>query len=205
MVVVHGFDVRLVDAFTNNPFPLHEGLDGKVYVEVEPDAEYFVVVRKVHTTASTQVVLVDHIVDGKEIPGSAIFQYREALGTERKLGSRQYHADGTCTQLSFRFMKPPVDPSLAKSSSSSSAAAAVTSMGNVEVRFFEGSALVPTVPMMSIAAAAAIPKFNLSSISSAEALDKKKAIRSGEGTNTSSNQLSGSYSSQKNALLGTGT
>jgi hypothetical protein len=197
MVVVHGFDVQLVDAFTNNPFPLHEGLDGKFYVEVEPDAEYFVVARKVQTTA-TKVVLVEHMVDGKEIPGSAIFQYLEALGAERKLGIRQFHADGTSSNRSFRFMKPPINPSLAKSS-----AAAVTSMGDAEVRFFEGSALVHSTPISNIAAAAASPKFMLSSISHAEAMDKKKAIRSGEGTNTSDRLPSAS--SQKSTLLGTGT
>jgi hypothetical protein len=96
-----------------------------------------------------------------------------------------------------------MDQSLAKSSSSS--AAAGISMGNVKVRFFEGGALVPSTPMTA-AAVSPNPNFSVSPISHAEATDKKKAIRSGEGTNTSSkHRLSGSCSCQRGALLGTGT
>jgi hypothetical protein len=100
MVVVHGFDVRLVDAFTNNPFPMHQGLDGEVYVEAEPDAEYFVVVRKVQTS-STKVVIVYHEVDGKKIPGSTTFYHHDGLGTELELGIRQFHKARSYRELFF--------------------------------------------------------------------------------------------------------
>ena len=47
MVVRSGFEVNLVDATTKIPFKEHEK-DGKIYVEMEAEAEYFIAVRRVN-------------------------------------------------------------------------------------------------------------------------------------------------------------
>ena len=46
MVVRNGYQVQLVDARTKIPFKEHEK-DGKIYVEAEPDAEYFIAIRRI--------------------------------------------------------------------------------------------------------------------------------------------------------------
>ena len=62
MVVRSGFQVQLVDAKTMTPFKEHEK-DGKIYVEAEPDAEYFIGIRRI-SPAGHPVILSYYSVDG---------------------------------------------------------------------------------------------------------------------------------------------
>jgi hypothetical protein len=189
MVALHdSFDVTLVDASTSIPFPIHEGLDGQFYVEVEPDAEYFVRVKRVRVTDIDVLAFLS--VDGREIPGCSVFNYGSVPDNikdieDEHLGTYDYHRDGTCTKGSFRFVKPPmvVDPKpLATKSSSSSSEMATDSpsMGNVEVRLFVAG---DELPCTTAEESTADEKFSVSAIArAAGGMDKKKHVRSGEGT-----------------------
>ena len=62
MVVRSGFEVQLVSADTKIPHKEHVK-DGEIYVEAEPDQDYFIAVRRI-TMDGPPVVLVECAVDG---------------------------------------------------------------------------------------------------------------------------------------------
>jgi len=60
------FTVELVNALTKEPFIEHSGSDGKIYVEVEPEADYFI---KISSSVDPKV---QKLVVGIEIDGNDI-------------------------------------------------------------------------------------------------------------------------------------
>ncbi|GKY92179.1 hypothetical protein MPSEU_000189200 [Mayamaea pseudoterrestris] len=65
MVIRSGFEVQLVHADSKLPFKEHEK-DGKIYVEVEPDAEYFIAIRRLNNTGPPAIVS-QYSIDGKRL------------------------------------------------------------------------------------------------------------------------------------------
>lgn len=62
MVIVNDFEIQIVTAEEKIPFKEHKnGLN--TYVEVEPDAEYFLSVRKVRSSSTDCLVTLE--IDGK--------------------------------------------------------------------------------------------------------------------------------------------
>jgi hypothetical protein len=65
MVASGDFEVHLVYADTKTPLREHEK-DGKVYAEAEPDAEYFIAIRR-RGNSGPRAILTDFYVDGKQL------------------------------------------------------------------------------------------------------------------------------------------
>jgi hypothetical protein len=70
MVIVNDFEFQLVSAKDKIPFKEYTK-DGKTYVEVEPDAEYFLSVKKVTHKASK--VKCEYRVDGKDLQSTKTY------------------------------------------------------------------------------------------------------------------------------------
>ena len=64
MVVIEDFEFSLVSAEDKQPFQEHQK-GGKTYVEVEPDAEYYLGVRKVRQSSAR--LKCEYIIDGKNL------------------------------------------------------------------------------------------------------------------------------------------
>lgn len=64
MVVVNDFEFQLVSAEDKQPFQEHQK-GGKTYVEVEPDAEYYLGIRKVRQSSAR--LKCEYIIDGKNL------------------------------------------------------------------------------------------------------------------------------------------
>jgi hypothetical protein len=66
MVQRGNFKIELVYADTKIPFKEHTK-DGKIYVEVEPDVEYFISIQQLGTISSRGTTVATFVVDGKEL------------------------------------------------------------------------------------------------------------------------------------------
>jgi len=95
------YRVELVDALTKQPFIEHTGSDGKVYVEVEPEADYFI---KISSSVDPNIhkVLVDIEIDGNAIGCSInLWAYKDCTLWEGYYEQK----NGEITELSLKFSK----------------------------------------------------------------------------------------------------
>jgi hypothetical protein len=100
MVVQGEFLIELVEAKTKKAFQEHEK-DGKYYIEVEPDVEYFIHLRRIYNTQGT--VRSQCCVDGQDL--GYHHSWMGAVG-------RDYHAglwevkDGVSSHKSLKVIQP---------------------------------------------------------------------------------------------------
>lgn len=177
MVVQGDIEISLVHADTKEPFKEHTK-DGKVYVEVEPNAEYFICIHRVGN-AEPGTLLTCASVDGK------------TLGYQMSFASacEPYHAglwtckDGTSTQTALMFTKPRSVQTAAGGGDQKPQLL----MGKVEVEIYTGIFSGYT------ARSNHSMSWEESTIDQnvAGSLAEKKSLRSGQGSATCSKQAAG--------------
>ena len=167
MVQIGDFIVELVCAETKKPFQEHIK-DAKVYVEVEPDIEYFISIQKVETSHKG-CSYVEFIVDEKRL-GYHCLYYANELDEEADLRGLWQVENGKCFDKALKFVKPKLRGMGDKSGSN-------LLMGKVEVEIYDG-----------IFDGYQNSERSFSSSMSAEKLSQnhadlaaKKSLRSGEG------------------------
>jgi len=99
------YSVELVDALTKQPFIEHTGSDGKVYVEVEPEADYFI---KISSSVDPNIhkVLVGIEIDGNDIGyTSKLWAYKDCTLWEGHFERK----NGENTELCLKFAKASKD------------------------------------------------------------------------------------------------
>ena len=101
MVVRSGFEVQLVSADTKIPFKEHVK-DGKIYVEAEPDAEYYIAIRRVNMEGPP-VITSYYYVDEAYLGYTCHHERAEAELAYRGVWSR---FNGVSTNTAFQFAKP---------------------------------------------------------------------------------------------------
>jgi hypothetical protein len=70
------FTVELVDGLSKSPYKEHKATNGRTYVEVEPNCEYFIRVGKANDGATCTVMI--HIeVDGERIGNTYLMRGEE--------------------------------------------------------------------------------------------------------------------------------
>ena len=124
MVVRSGFEIQLVSADTKIPFKEHEK-DGKVYVEAEPDAEYYISIRRVDDTGP-QCVVSYYYIDGNFLAYQTNHTRIAFEPAYHGIWSRQ---NGIHKHVALQFAKPNV---------AKSGVAYTSGMGKVEAKLFIG-------------------------------------------------------------------
>ncbi|MGK3753201.1 MAG: hypothetical protein ACI8RD_005508 [Bacillariaceae sp.] len=104
MVVLKDFEFQLVSADddANTPFKEHEK-NLKTYVEVEPDAEYFLSIRKVR--ASSSLLYCRFYVDDKALDYHQTFKPNDIHSRKPKLCGLYSMSNGIRTYTALQFMK----------------------------------------------------------------------------------------------------
>ena len=174
MVQQGDFKVEIVEAESKVPFKEHHK-DGKVYVEVEPEIEYFISIQKVGTSVKKQTYMQISI-DGKDVPYCCHYAPDNLSGAAfRGLWSV---SGGRETTTALKFEKPRA------TTDGSTRTPPSQLMGTIEVKLYEsvfqGYGLLGTVEKGSVG----------SEIDSAlsQGLKGKKVLRSTAGTNTVTRQ-----------------
>ena len=106
MVLIEDFEFQLVsadggDTGTNTPFMEHTK-GSKTYVEVEPDAEYFLSIRKVQVSSSALVC--EFKVDGEHLRYHTTFQPKTVQGSPQLQGLVS-RSNGIQTNTALQFVK----------------------------------------------------------------------------------------------------
>jgi hypothetical protein len=171
-VVQGDFTVSLVHADSLQPFQEHVK-DGEVYAEVEPDAEYFISVRRTSSAmAANSTLFLTFFVDGQDL---GHHRYWPGVQQDAKphLSGLFSRTDGVVSMKALKFEKPRP---------SSFAAAAgrgpTLLMGKVEINVFEGVFLGSSDAEDWAAKALTVAPVDLSQNNAA----KKKGLRTGEGS-----------------------
>jgi hypothetical protein len=177
MVVVEDFEFQLVSAAdddANTPFKEHEK-NLKTYVEVEPDAEYFLSIRKVR--ASSSVLYCQFYVDGKGLGYYHTFQPNYIHGAPQNFGVCS-RSNGIQTQKALQFVKASFTTS--SSDGSTGIGSTMAGMGEIKIEVSQG------IPMGTEKTKDFSSSFTASSINIFEttaAVTMKKNLRSGVGSN----------------------
>ena len=128
MVQIGDFLVELVYADSKKPFKEHTK-DSKVYVEVEPDTEYFISLQKLGT-AYQGTSYVEFIVDEKRLQYYSYYQPNKADGSKAFKGL--YQVDhGMEYYKALKFVKP-------KHQATGDKTDANLLLGKVEVKIYDG-------------------------------------------------------------------
>ena len=101
MVFRSGFEVQLVSADTKIPFKEHEK-DGKIYVEAEPDAEYFIAIRRVDMSGSP-VIKSYYYIDGNFL---GYYSFHKSVQKEPSYQGVFSRTNGVAKTSSLKFSKP---------------------------------------------------------------------------------------------------
>ena len=126
--------MELVDAVTRVPFKEHRHSDGKVYAEVEPDAEYFIAIRILKEKPGYNAkVYVTYVIDGVPLGYSHHFYPKDDTTRYRGCSAR---VDGVSSETALKFAS-----SLASLGSSGGSAVTTKShrktMGTIKLEFSE--------------------------------------------------------------------
>lgn len=130
MVQQGDFEVQLVSADTKTPFIEHTK-DGMVFVEAEPDADYFVSVKKNQATSHSRQIL-KFYVDGQDLGFRKSYQGPKIYDSEL-FGPRDIE-QGTKTTHALKFFRPDhqvVDRNFCLDRF-------LQDMGRVEVKIYQG-------------------------------------------------------------------
>jgi hypothetical protein len=174
MVQSGDFKIELVYADTKMPFKEHTK-DGKIFVEVEPDVEYFLSIQQ-NGTSRGGVTLLNFSVDGKNLG----FEQRNTRCTDeptyKGIWSRE---NGVSTMKALKFTKPLI-------SQDGTNVTRGLLMGKVEIMMYDGirNGYKDHQKDITSTFTAAAVDINQSGLA------KKKSLRSGEGEITETKNLS---------------
>ena len=184
MVLIEDFEFQLVsadggDTGTNTPFMEHTK-GSKTYVEVEPDAEYFLSIRKVQVSSSALVC--NFKVDGEHLRYHTTLKPKKIHGTPKLIGLRS-RSNGIQTHTALQFVKA----SFATSTCVSNAGikSSLAGMGKIEMEV--NSQGIPTGETKKKQKDYTSSMKTLSidiDASSAAGVTMKKNLRSGKGKTT---------------------
>jgi hypothetical protein len=168
MVQWGDFKIGLVYADTKMPFKEHTK-DGKIYVEVEPDVEYFISIHQTGTSRGGTTIL-KFLVDGTDLN---YHQYSTKCKDEPNYKGIPNRQNGVTTKRALKFTKPRI-------SQDGTNVNRDLLMGKVEIQMFDGilsGYKEKHTEFMSTFTAAAVDLEQ-------SGLAKKKSLRSSEGETT---------------------
>ena len=177
-MVQHGdFTIELVEAHSKIPFKEHMH-DGKTYVEVEPDAEYFISIAKPGAVEFRQIATlrVEIHVDGKFLGSYSTYKTTSKYCNPVFQGTWTYE-NGTSSHTALKFVVPTIR-------AGGMSLAELAAVGKVEVKLFQ--ALNPTPGIRN--AATSTPSVALKATVAAGFDKGKKIVRSSEGSLTTEKQ-----------------
>lgn len=185
MVKQGDFSVELVYADSKTPFPEHTASDGSTYVEVEPDAEYFI---RIHSDRKSSV-LSELSVDGSPLQYWATLT-REYTHDDFGLWSFK---DGKSSFQALRFVKAGVR---------NDGHASASWTGTIEVKFHEA---IFEKYYEQEDYSANWSGGDISFVTGLSDPDKKKGVKSGKGSSIQVEKASGRTMQfhSKGALIGT--
>ena len=227
MVVVEDFKVQLVSVeekhdtyrtkiggqwkFQKRRRPFREHTrDGKTYVEVEPDEEYYISIEKIRP--STQKLYTDYYVDGQSLHFHVTWE-RACLSEHgpRIVGIHSRH-NGIKTTQALQFVKatctsataaattsrntPDNDGRKKESNSAPSTTSSMAGMGQIQMMVFEAiPKQVKKRPKVHTASSFATSTIEMtaSAVSHSRITATKKNVRSGAGVTATVEEASGNY------------
>ena len=193
MVVAEDFEFKLVSAAAEDDdhngvrrsFQEHTGTNGKTYVEVEPDTEYFLSIQKIRSSSSSAQVL-SFIVDGKDL-GFAQTMLPHHVHHPPLLRGIESGLSGVSTSRALKFVKAAFTTTTGTSTDDGTVTSSRAGMGKIEMVVCEGI----DVGMVDRSEFNAASSFTASSIqmdattpTSNADITKKKNLRSGVGCST---------------------
>lgn len=194
MVQEGDFLFELVDAETKLPFKEHVK-DDKVYVEVEPDAEYFIKLRKVGSTGfgtSSGKIVCEFHVDGKSLGYQRTYSDRDPSTCEDYFDGIFERRNGCDHITALKFMKAQV----IDEKDGATTGGRTLMMGKVEVFIYEGifDKMRENTKLSDFAS-----PFTATGLAPGQDGDdfKKKNIRSARGSVSNSHTIAGSHPSYR--------
>ena len=175
MVQCGDFKIGLVYADTKMPFKEHTK-DGKIYVEVEPDVEYFISMQQTGTSRSGTTILSYHV-DGKDLNYHQCSSKCRDEPSYKGISNRQ---NGVTTKRALKFMKPRI-------SQDGTNVNRDLLMGKVEIKMYDGILKGYKDNHKDITSTFTTAAVDLEQ----SGLVKKKSLRSGEGEITLTKKTSG--------------
>jgi hypothetical protein len=167
MVVRSGFEVQLVYADSKTPLKEFEK-DGKIYVEAEPDAEYFISIRRIDRSGPPTIISYYYI-DGSFLGYTSTFSSVMPNPSYKGLFSRN---NGVLKNVALKFSKPQIAKDGDKEGYRGG-------MGKAEIKLYHG--LPEGIKTMKDFA----PDFDSALAGAANAADgKKKFLLSTKGSTT---------------------
>jgi hypothetical protein len=161
MVLKEGCEVQLIEATSKMPFKEHRKGD-EVYVEVEPDVEYFIRISKNGLSRFSMIHLCKLLVDEQDLGYYFALAHDKTYDPFVKgLWSR---VNGVSTQKALKFAKPQQDGERGQSR---------FLLGNVQMQVFKG------IPAGVVDGKDFFTSFQMKSVKN---LPEEKALRSTEGT-----------------------
>jgi hypothetical protein len=127
MVKFGAFDIQLVHAESHEPFKEHLK-EHKTYVEVEPDAEYFLHIKKIETTETPLVLR--YFIDGKDLGYQSWFKCGTSTGKDFR--GIMHQRDGVEVHKALKFVKPK------HSDNNVTAIGGPEISGKIEIKMYEG-------------------------------------------------------------------
>lgn len=183
MVNVGEFEVQLVEAESKTPFKEFEK-DGKIYVEVEPDVEYFVAIRKTQKSEDCKKVQV--FVDGKDLDYKITYKAKTISSGWSYRGIRS-HENGVSTHRALKLVKPKF--------TANNAGNANLLMGSVELKIFRAESTGQVVRQRGSRHTFEAAPISISSSG------KKKNLRSEEGSTAISKTKPSQFKKMKSKEL----
>jgi hypothetical protein len=179
MVVRGGVTIELVDAAAKIPFKEHTK-DGEVYVEVEPDAEYFIKLAKNEKTRSKWLELT---ADGTDL-GYYVEYLKDGCHSEGLYGLRSV-ANGIESDIALKFVEPP---RAKKGKVVGTGASVLPPMGSVKLDVYKVvSGGYRKIEKRSKSEAKEIQPVTMSAwddLTVSDDIEAKKLLRSAKGTTT---------------------
>ena len=131
MVVVGDLEIKIVWADTKEPFLEHQK-DGATYIEVEPDAEYFVAIKRISMNGPALISCYVEV-DGKDLGWNTWF---DAITSFNNVGLREGPTNNRHHRC-LRFVKPKIKDNAEGKAMGYAPQAYVPLIGKIIVRVYE--------------------------------------------------------------------
>jgi len=176
MVIENNFEFKVVSATeTKTPFKEHQK-GGKTYLEVEPDAEYYLSVRKLNNDG--RIHYCRFFIDGQDLGYHQTYQ--EVTAVSKKLGLFSV-SNGTCTNTALKFVKASFMNNNNTANHAHHGSSSMSGMGTITMQVFEA------ISTGQSQCYDFTTSFFTSSIEKGhDSVAMKKHIRSGKGCNAES-------------------
>ena len=194
MVVAEDFEFKLVSAAAEDDdhngvrrsFQEHTGKNGKTYVEVEPDTEYFLSIQKVRSSSSSAQAL-SFIVDGKDL-GFTATMLPHHLHQPPFLYGIVSELNGVQTSKALKFVKAAFTTTTGTSTDNGTVTSSRAGMGKIDMVVCEGidAGMVDRYDFNAASSftASSIQMDGTTTSSANVDITKKKNLRSGVGCST---------------------